>query len=157
MKLFKLNNSFTFCLVPVTAADLAETEAKTKKQLCRDIASSRLFSRSESIEEIHSSKNIQIFDECTGRTAVEYAFICRMITHSLINARKVKTYYISREYNVSNSSETFIAGRFIFWPLDDQIHLIALAEEPAKIVSTSSFNIEVHYLETRGEPSKFLY
>lgn len=88
------------------------------------------------------------------QTVPEFAFLC--LARRPQKRSPFEQYFVSREYNVSDSPHNYIAGRFIFKYLDEKIRIHALAEEPATTLSTSYDNVETEYLQrrTENEPSK---
>lgn len=90
----------------------------------------------------------------------EYVFTC--LTANSDGA--LLSYLVSeREYNLSDTSESHVAGRFIFFGYFDDAETVsdvyAVAEEPAKFLASSVEEVEITYLQRRGEnqPGKFLY
>jgi tRNA(Ile2) C34 agmatinyltransferase TiaS len=109
-----------------------------------DVSSKRPF------EYVNSSQKIKTFDDETGESFAENAFVCLC---SAKRERKFVKFYVSEEYDVRDvSHSTRIAGRFIFTSTEDnKLKVRALAEEPAEGMSTASTSaVESLYLRKKG-------
>jgi hypothetical protein len=93
------------------------------------------------------------------RSVPEYVFVCLTI-REVDDQENVIVYYVSREYNLSDTPNPYIAGRFLFAEsaLDSRrIEIHNVAEEPAKILAACSADAERLYLlqKAQNEPGKF--
>lgn len=84
----------------------------------------------------------------------EYAFICPCRSVAVDESRIILQHYVSREYNVSDAPNNYIAGRFVFTPTNyndenSEIKIFALAEEPAIALSSPGSEVEREYLQRR--------
>lgn len=88
-------------------------------------------------------------------TIRDYAFICPTTDED----QNVFPYLVSMEYNLSDDSDSYIAGRFLFYKDDDLSEMYALAEEPARSLSTPGEKVERAFLQNRAdnEPCKSSY
>lgn len=98
------------------------------------------------------------YAEKTTRGLPEFAFICLARNGETSGSRNaIFQYLVSREYNVSELPNRFVAARFVFEYLDndpssDEIRIFAVAEEPASILSSlNDSNAERIYLERRTQ------
>lgn len=79
-------------------------------------------------------------------TVSEFAFLCPVRGPQL----EIRSYFISVEYDVSDSLNTYIAGRFVFrYHGNGETTIFALAEEPATTLSTPGIMVEREYLERK--------
>lgn len=91
----------------------------------------------------------------------EYVFVC--LTIGKKHTKSVYKYYISGEYDLSDVSGSYKAGRFLFYSDHERRQrrpeLYAVAEEAARSLSTPGENVERLYLQRREgyEPGEFLY
>jgi len=100
----------------------------------------------------YQKKQINFDDERHKNVIMqEFVFIC--VTKQ--NSRDVlDAWYISKEYNMAagdNYSGDYIADRFVFKLVQENLQLVTLAEESAEIVMHAGFNIHQHYADLKKE------
>jgi len=96
------------------------------------------------------------------QTVPEWAFLCLVRGGGPLGQQALHEYFVSKEYNVSDSLNTHIAGRFVFQYSDEHpktLHLYALTEVPATTLSIPGINVEREYLERRknNEPGQISF
>lgn len=105
-------------------------------------------------EMVHTNPVIPINNHITEddpKTVFEYAFTCLTIDERY-DEDTVFTYLVSAEYNLSDTPNPYIPGRFIMVcpdRLDNVITTTAIAEAPAKVLSTPGAIVERLYMEKR--------
>jgi len=88
-------------------------------------------------------------DEQIDLTFKEYVFSCFTIIDK--DETNFALHMVSGEYNLSDTSNPYIAGRFIVSSSFDmkEIYILTVAEEPAKSVSVPGGAAESSYLQMR--------
>jgi hypothetical protein len=116
-----------------------------------------------SIQETSSGKEIRMIytnrtrlsDVCVNQNdenlMQEYTFICLTIDND-IDKKRVHLHYVSTEYNVSDTDNTNLAGRFLFYRYvkgKTWAEVDVFAEEPARSESAPGARVERAYLQNR--------
>ena len=98
-------------------------------------------------------------DDENDEADYEYVFTCLTIDSS----GALAVYHVSGEYNLSDTVDTYLPGRFIFYGYHDEektvTDMFAVAEVPGRSLSAPGEHVERLYLIKKGEnePGEFLH